>query len=79
MNKSSLKIFIGNKIDLRTNSSITSGEARNTLLKQIGKSLYYECSALTQDGLKNLFDSVLKEIMAEKSKTLKLSKLSDKK
>ena len=61
------KILVGNKLDLRDseaeierlkarNQSLTTQEEGEAMRKKIGAVAYMECSALTQVGLKNVFD-----------------------
>lgn len=63
-------ILVGTKSDLRADSavqdqlakkglSMVSKESALTLCRDIGAVEYHECSALTQDGLKNVFDRAI--------------------
>jgi len=67
-------ILVGTKTDLRKNteklaelsrqgrSPITRQEGEKKT-KEIGAKLYMECSALTQDGLKELFEAVVRTVI----------------
>lgn len=59
------KIFIGNKIDLRNEARAKNKDPKNApieketakrIIEEEFKCRYFECSALTQDGLKDIFD-----------------------
>jgi small GTP-binding protein len=63
-------LLVGTKSDLRGDSAMTSQLASKglkmidkeqalQLAKEIGASEYHECSALTQEGLKNVFDRAI--------------------
>jgi len=73
-------LLVGTKADLRTDSEVlkkvgnpltkADGEA---LAKELGARCYVECSALTQDGLKNVFDeSIRAALNKDKKKDKKL-------
>ncbi len=64
-------ILVGTKMDLRTNPEVIAKlQAENTkpvsalegarLAEEIGAAKYLECSALTQQGLKAVFDEAIK-------------------
>jgi len=71
-------ILVGTKIDLREDkdtveglkrkgqSPITSSEGMN-LAREVGAVTYMECSALTQTGLKNVFDEAIKAVVVKKA------------
>jgi len=68
------KLLIGTKIDLRTDTEtlarlqdkrmapVTTTQAES-LAKEIGAVRYLECSALTQQGLKNVFDEAIRTVL----------------
>ncbi|GAB5372037.1 hypothetical protein AAMO2058_001631400 [Amorphochlora amoebiformis] len=72
-------ILVGTKSDLRNDKAqidklrskgtemvtIEQGEA---MAKEIGAAKYMECSALTQDGLKNVFDAAIRAAKEPKTK-----------
>eukprot|EP01083_Nonionella_stella_P099687 280285_1 len=60
-------IVVGTKIDLRETeefkyNSITT-EQGNKLCKDVNATNYCECSALTQDGLKEVFDTAIRAVL----------------
>jgi len=68
---SSKIILVGTKIDMRDDEATVSkmaakglkpisAEQGTSLAKEIGALMYLECSALTQNGLKNVFDEAIK-------------------
>jgi len=72
-------ILVGTKSDLRHDTamqqtlaskglSMVSNEAALQRQKEIGAVAYLECSALTQDGLKTVFDEAIRAAMAPKKK-----------
>ncbi|KAM3139600.1 hypothetical protein pb186bvf_008245 [Paramecium bursaria] len=61
------KIIVGNKIDMRNNEDpkhIKSEAARQVVQQNCP---YFECSALTQEGLKPLFDQAIREALKVKA------------
>lgn len=67
-------IIVGTKLDLRNNEEVVSrlraeGQAPLTtsdgqrLAAELGAMAYLECSALTQQGLKTVFDNAIKGAM----------------
>lgn len=72
------KIFVGNKIDLRPadakndikNGPITKEYAERVIDEEL-RCRYMECSALTQAGLKEIFDETLRMVVKSKSKMRK--------
>ena len=79
------KILVGTKLDLRDNMgelerlrsrnqkpiTITQGEA---MRKKISAISYKECSALTQAGLKDIFDEAIKVVLFPEQQKKKKSK-----
>ena len=68
VNKSATIILVGLKIDLRDknqNTFITKQEGID-LANKLKLPKYVECSALTRDGLKNVFDEAVKTILYNK-------------
>eukprot|EP00026_Physarum_polycephalum_P003625 Phypoly_transcript_03638.p1 GENE.Phypoly_transcript_03638~~Phypoly_transcript_03638.p1 ORF type:complete len:690 (+),score=148.68 Phypoly_transcript_03638:252-2321(+) len=78
-------IVVGTKKDLRTDADtlarlsekkmapITEDQG-HALAKEVGAACYVECSALTQDGLKNVFDTAIQTVVAGGRSTLKRTK-----
>ena len=71
-------LLIGTKSDLRNdmqfkNSLVSDGEG-DKLAKEIGAISYIECSALTQDNLKSVFDEAIKAALAAIKKKQKKRK-----
>lgn len=72
-------ILVGTKTDLRNDEStleslrkegkspITEEEANN-MVKELGAIKYLECSALTRQGLKNVFDEALTSVVCGQNK-----------
>lgn len=79
------KILVGTKLDLRDNMAelerlrsrrqtpitLQQGEA---MRKKIGAVVYKECSALTQNGLKDIFDEAIKVVLFPEQQKKKKSK-----
>lgn len=72
-NASAVKLFVGNKIDLRDNPNapqpsdpkhapIIKETARKVLEDEL-KCKYVECSALTRQGLKEAFDEAIRLVL----------------
>jgi len=71
-------LIVGTKSDLRTDENtleslkkegkapITEEEA-NAMVKDLGALKYLECSALTRQGLKNVFDEALTSVVGGQS------------
>ena len=60
-------LLVGTKTDLRNDAEITQKVGQvlqmtdgTSLAKDLGAKTYVECSALTQDGLKNVFDEAIR-------------------
>lgn len=58
-------LIVGTKQDLRNDANFASSnqvstQDGETLAKETGAKTYVECSALTQDGLKNVFDGAIR-------------------
>eukprot|EP01103_Thecamoeba_quadrilineata_P019397 TRINITY_DN7836_c0_g1_i1.p1 TRINITY_DN7836_c0_g1~~TRINITY_DN7836_c0_g1_i1.p1 ORF type:complete len:234 (+),score=41.51 TRINITY_DN7836_c0_g1_i1:90-704(+) len=60
-------VLIGTKKDLRTDSlpksDIVSTEQGQSFAKEVGAKGYYECSAFTQEGLKEAFEAAVKIVI----------------
>ncbi|KAL4497938.1 hypothetical protein ABPG72_014795 [Tetrahymena utriculariae] len=70
------KIFVGNKIDLRDENMVKSTGKDAPISYQAAQKIiselnckYVECSALTQKGLKNVFDQAIRIALANKKKS----------
>jgi GTPase SAR1 family protein len=73
------KIFVGNKIDLRgeylamkkdkKNATISKETAQKVIEEEL-KCRYMECSALTKDGLKSIFDEAIRIVLQKKEKPM---------
>lgn len=69
-------ILVGTKADLRTNcewsdrivSEGVTTEEGHKLKEELGAKEYLECSALTQEGLKNVFDVAIRVALSNKTK-----------
>lgn len=73
-NQGAPKIIVGNKIDLRNDKNpksthITKSEAENMIAKK--KCKYIECSALTQEGLKSVFEEAIRSCLKGKDEPLR--------
>lgn len=56
--------LVGTKLDLRTSSGkLITPHQGQCLAKEIGAEGYTECSALTQNGLKEMFDDVMRGVL----------------
>ena len=83
-------VLVGTKTDLRNDSvsveklaerglsPVTPREAE-ALAKELGCFGYCECSALTQDGIKNLFDHAIRTVLNPSKKAIKEKKKKEKK
>lgn len=70
-----IKIFVGNKIDLRESATkaakdpksapITRETAKSVIENEL-KCRYVECSALTREGLKEVFESAVRAVIQRK-------------
>ena len=72
-------ILVGTKADLREDQQtlaqlqqkgvqMVTAEQGNSMVKEIGAIKYLECSALTQNGLKQVFDDAIRAALAPKKK-----------
>ena len=73
-------LIVGTKSDLRTDDNtlenlkkegkapITEDEA-NAMVKDLGALKFLECSALTRQGLKNVFDEALTSVVGDNQKS----------
>merc|ERR1711928_138661 len=63
-------ILIGTKSDLREDQETINGlKAKNlSMVAQIGATKYVECSALTQDKLKTVFDEAIRAALTPQKK-----------
>jgi len=63
-------ILVGTKIDLKNDEmfqdQLISTQQGNKLCKEINADAYCECSALTQDGLKEVFDTAIRAVLNPK-------------
>lgn len=71
------KIFVGNKIDLRDEYALLKKDPKEApIMKETARKIieeefqckYMECSALTQDGLKQIFDEAMRIVISKKIK-----------
>ena len=80
-------LLVGTKMDLRSNAEVlTRLSAENAkpvttlegarLAEELGAAKYLECSALTQQGLKAVFDEAIKTAMEQREKPEKAKKKS---
>ncbi len=71
-------ILVGTKVDLREDRDTVDGLKRKglnpisategmALAREIGAVTYMECSALTQTGLKAVFDEAIKAVVVKKT------------
>jgi len=81
-------LLVGTKLDLRDDAAVIEGlrnqglstitkEQGESLCKELGASGYVECSALTQKGLKQVFDEAARVVVGKQSKTISDSTSSD--
>jgi GTPase SAR1 family protein len=73
------KIFIGNKIDMRDEYAIMKKDPKEApIMRETARKIieeefqckYMECSALTQEGLKNIFDEAMRMVIQKKMKPI---------
>jgi len=73
------KIFVGNKIDLREEFQVVKKDPKDQpILRESARKIieeefqckYMECSALTQDGLKAVFDEAMRIVLQKKMKPI---------
>lgn len=73
------KIFVGNKIDLRDEYAMLKKDPKEApIMKETAQKIieeefqckYMECSALTQQGLKTIFDEAMRMVMKSKMKPM---------
>merc|ERR1712176_1480377 len=80
-------LLVGTKTDLRNDPDVTQkvGQVLQNndgvaLAKELGAKSYVECSALTQDGLKNVFDEAIRAALnkdnGKKKKDARFCKLN---
>lgn len=62
------KLFVGNKVDLREpgNPSHVTRDKAAKVIEALGVK-YYECSALTREGIEEVFLAALKEVLGKKN------------
>jgi GTPase SAR1 family protein len=68
-NTTAIKVFVGNKIDLREGQDILAGNSNAPVNKETARKVfeeemkckYFECSALTRTGISDLFESSVRE------------------
>ena len=65
-------MLVGTKIDLRDDDQVPSKseEEGKALAKKLGAVKYLECSALTQKGLKNVFEEAIMAVLLPKKSPL---------
>merc|ERR1712083_36200 len=71
-------LLVGTKTDLRNDQDVTQKVGQvlqandgTSLAKELGAKSYVECSALTQDGLKNVFDEAIRAALSKDAKQKK--------
>ena len=71
-------LVVGNKADLRNDSHVMSMGGKlvtemdaQQMVEDVGAVAYVECSALTQEGLKNVFDEAIRAALAPSKKESK--------
>jgi GTPase SAR1 family protein len=75
-NTAAIKVFVGNKIDLREGQDILAGnsdapinsETARKVFEEEMKCRYFECSALTRKGIPELFESSVREAIGVRLK-----------
>jgi len=69
-------IVVGTKVDLRKNgdSRFVTKEEGSSIAKDIGAKLYMECSALTQEGLSDVFEKTVRCVLEAKAEAEKADK-----
>lgn len=76
-------LLIGSKSDLREDSAILEKlclfskvpfEQGLSMVAEIGAEKYLECSALTQQGLKTVFDEAIRAVIGQPGKPQKVMK-----
>ena len=73
-------LLIGTKMDLRNSNdkqileNLISRSDGEKLAKELGATLYMECSAKTQNGLKNVFDETVRVVLNKRALNNKRSK-----
>lgn len=61
-----LFLFVGNKLDLRSGEGPTPEQFR-TAVQRDTQCEYYECSALTQEGLTQVFEGAVRRVMEKRT------------
>ena len=74
------KIFVGNKLDQRAEYELINKDAKTAPVKtatarkfveeNFPESKYMECSALTQEGLKAVFDEAMRAVLQKRYKPM---------
>ncbi len=73
------KIFVGNKVDLREEYQLIKKDPKEApIQKETARKViedefqckYMECSALTQNGLKEVFDEAMRTVLKTKAKPI---------
>ncbi len=80
-NARAIKLFVGNKIDLRNDNLLLTAEKNAHIMKQTAEKIlnemghkYIECSAMTQEGLKTAFDEAIRSFLKKKDVKVDLDK-----
>jgi GTPase SAR1 family protein len=72
---SAIKIFVGNKVDLREQATRSASDPKTApITRETAKAVienelkckYLECSALTREGLKEVFEEAVRAVMRKK-------------